>query len=396
MYAASDPPDGPADVGLLSPVSAGTAVEQLTGDHAVARAMLHVEAALLHALVRAGVAPAGLATDALDAVVVDPRTLALDAVADGNPVIPLVAHLRAVTDEQTARWVHHGATSQDIIDTALMLIGGAVARQLERDLIRLAHHVGRLAGETRSVPIVARTLAQQALPSTFGMRAAGWLACIHDAVRQIRTCTTPPVSLGGPVGTAAAYGAAGPAVLDAFAARLELSAPVSSWHTRRTPVLASATACAVVTAMCGKIAADVLVMGQTEVGEARPGSPGGSSSMPHKQNASQAMLVVAAARQAPAHLTVITAAAAAEQERPAGAWHAEWQPLRTVWRLAGGAVERTATMLAEVRFDQQAMRRNLDTLVASVAEDQAWVDRHTAHVDVWIDRVLDEHRSLIG
>jgi 3-carboxy-cis,cis-muconate cycloisomerase len=228
------------------------------------------------------------------------------------------------------------------------------------------------------------------------MRAAGWLAGVHDAVRTVRTCTTLPVSLGGPVGTAAGYGDRGPAVLEAYAEALGQRAAVSSWHTRRTPVVGLSTAMTITGEVCGKIAADLLLMSQTEVGEAREPTAGPSSAMAHKANPAQSVLVASAARQLPALASVLAGSAAAEQDRPAGAWHAEWQPLRLVLRLAGAAAERTAVLLPQVSFDHDAMRRNLDLLVKRVGEDDAWVVAQTAHVDVWIDRVLSQHEEVFA
>jgi 3-carboxy-cis,cis-muconate cycloisomerase len=382
-----------ADVGLLAPVTAGTAAERLTSDAEVVSAMLRAESALLQALVATGLAPVSARLPAVD---LDARELALEAVEGGNPAIPLVRRLRAAATPEAAEWVHFGATSQDIVDTALMLVGSAVARRVESDLTALAAVLAGLADSGRHVPMAGRTLTQQAMPTTLGMRASGWLAGVHDAVRTVRTCTTLPVSLGGPVGTAAAYGERGPAVLEAYAEALGQRAAVSSWHTRRTPVVGLSTAMTIAGEACGKIAADLLVMSQTEVGEAREGGGGASSSMPHKANPARSVLVAAAARQLPALASVIAAAAAPEQERPAGAWHAEWQPLRGILRLAGASAERTAVLLPEVRFDHDSMRRNLDLLVKRAGEDAAWVDAQTAHVDVWIDRVLTQHQEVFA
>jgi 3-carboxy-cis,cis-muconate cycloisomerase len=395
---ADDPIPVAADVGLLSPVSAGTAVEAITGDAAVVAALVRAEAALVRALVETKLAPASAvaAARALDGAEINARELALTATEGGNPVIPLVRMLREVAGAEHAAWVHYGATSQDILDTALMLVGSEVAWRIGADLTRLASTLATLADQTRSVPMVARTLTQQALPTTLGMRVAGWLAGIHDAVRLIRTCTTLPVSLGGPVGTASTYGADGPAVLDAFARLLGQRATVTSWHTRRTPVLALAGALTVAGEACGKIAADLLVMSQAEVGEAHEGTGGPSSAMAHKANPAQSVLVVSAARQLPALGSVVAGSAAAEQERPAGAWHAEWQPLRGMLRLAGGAVERTADLMEAVRFDEEAMRRNLDQLVGRVGKDDTWVASHVEHVDVWVDRVLAQQEEVFA
>lgn len=388
----------PTDVGLLSPVSAGTAAESLTGDEAVLAAMVRAEGALLTALAVSGVAPSSVADSAgsLASVAVDLRSLALDAVPGGNPVIPLVPLLRAAVPEDVAHWVHFGATSQDVVDTALMLVAADVLRQVESDLTSLASFLASLCASGRSVPMVARTLTQQALPTTLGFRASGWLASVHDAVRVVRTCTTLPVSLGGPVGHASAYGPRGPAVLSAFADALGQRAPVSSWHTRRTPLVGLATALTVTGAACAKVAADLLVMGQTEIGEAREGSGGSSSSMAHKANPTQSVLVVSAARQLPALASVLGVSAVAEQERPAGAWHAEWQPLRMMLRLAGSAAERTSTYLPQVVLDHDAMLRNLGLLVTSLGRDATWAAAETEHTGAWIDRVLAQHEEVFG
>jgi 3-carboxy-cis,cis-muconate cycloisomerase len=302
--------------------------------------------------------------------------------------------LRASVDSASAEWIHFGMTSQDTLDTSLMLVTGDVMRQVESDLAALGATLATLADQRRAVPMVARTLTQQAMPTTLGMRASGWLAGVHDAVRLVRSCTRLPASLGGPVGTTAAYGDHGPAVVDAFAAALGLSTPVSSWHTRRTPLLAIASALTAVGETCGKIATDVLVMSQTEIGEAREATGGSSSAMAHKANPAQSVLVAAAARQLPALGSTIAASGAAEQERPAGAWHAEWQTLRSMLRLSAGAAERTTHLMAGLQLDEDAMRHNLDRLVAVVGRDRAWVASETEHVGVWIDRVLAQHAEV--
>ena len=392
------PADDSADLGLLSPVSAGTAAEAMTGDRAVVAAMVRAESALVRALVETKVAPpsAAAAAEVIESARADVRELALAATEGGNPVIPLVKMLRAAAGDEDAAWVHFGATSQDILDTALMLVASEVTQQIEAGLTELASTLATLVEQNRAVPLVARTLTQQALPTTLGMRASGWLAGVHDAVRVVRTCTTLPVSLGGPVGTTSSYGADGPAVVESFARLLGQRAAVSSWHTRRTPVVGLATTLTVAGEACGKIAADLLVMSQTEVGEAREAAGGSSSAMPHKTNPAQSVLVASAARQLPALASVIASSAAAEQERPAGAWHAEWQPLRTMLRLSGAAVERTTDLVASVQFDHEAMRRNLDLLVTTLGENQAWVTSHIEHVDVWIDRVLTQHGEVFA
>jgi 3-carboxy-cis,cis-muconate cycloisomerase len=147
---------------------------------------------------------------------------------------------------------------------------------------------------------------------------------------------------------------------------------------------------------CGRICADLLLMAQTEVGEASDGSGGASSAMSHKSNPTRAVLVASAAQQLPFLLASVASSGAAGSERPAGAWHAEWQPLRTMLRLAGAAAERTCRLADDMRFDEAAMQINLDRLVEAVGEDLSWVTAQTSHVDVWIDRVLARHEQVVG
>lgn len=388
---------GTADVGLLAPVWVGTTAEALTSDREVTAAMVRFEAALARTLAEHDLAPhAGLFEVGIaDAGQIDVRRLARDAVSPGNPTVPLVAALRATVDDpERAGWLHHGATSQDVVDSALMLVSSAALLETERRLVRLAGRLAELTREHRSVLCVARTLTQQAMPTTLGFRVAGWLAGVHDALALVRACLPLPVSLGGPVGTLAAYGAAGPDVVASVASDLGLSAPVLSWHTRRTPVLVLATALAAVGEACGRICADLLLMSQTEVGEASDGSGGGSSAMAHKANPTRSVLVAAAVRQLPGLLATVASSGADASERPAGAWHAEWQPLRMMLRLAGAAADRTADVAEDLAFHPNAMSHNLGLLLAAVGKDQVWAAAQTEHVDVWVDRVLDRHEEV--
>ncbi|MBL1098261.1 3-carboxy-cis,cis-muconate cycloisomerase [Streptomyces sp. 205] len=342
--------DSGADAGLLSPVRAGSAVEAATGDTAFVQAMLDAEAALTRALAEAGRAPA----DAARAVVAaaraeryDIRGLALRARSGGNPVIPLVADLTAAVaaeDEAAAEWVHRGATSQDILDTATMLVAARALPLIVADLDRTAAALARLAEAHRDTPLPGRTLTQHAVPTTFGLKAAGWRALVLDA-RDRLAALRPPAQLGGAAGTLAAF-EDGVGLLGRFAAETGLAEPGLPWHTLRTPVADLGCALAFTVGALGKAAADVLVLTRTEIGEVAEGSGGGSSAMPHKSNPVRATLIAAAARQAPALAATLLGALTAEDERPAGAWHAEWQPLRELLRLAGGAA-RDAVELAE-------------------------------------------------
>jgi 3-carboxy-cis,cis-muconate cycloisomerase len=388
-----------ADLALLSPVHVGTPVAEATSDLAVLRALLRSEAALARALHAAGLIERTDA-EAIEAACstegFDVGDLAARTAVGGNPAIPLVEALRqrvADSSPGAARWVHHGATSQDIVDTALMLVTAQALRLLIDDLRRGAGHTAGLVVEHRDTPMVARTLTQQALPTTFGAKASGWLVALTDAVAAAeRTMAGLPVQLGGPVGILDGYGEHGRDVLDGFADDLGLLAPVLPWHTRRTPVLEVAHALQLASAATAKVAADVLVMSRTEVGELRDTGGGPSSAMAHKQNPVRAVLVAAAGRETPALLSVLAGSAAAEDERPAGAWHAEWYPWRRSLQLAGGAAYRLADLLDELEVDAAAMRRNLDPLVSELGFRAGDLQSSVAAAADCADRALAHHR----
>ncbi|HEX2314597.1 MAG TPA: 3-carboxy-cis,cis-muconate cycloisomerase [Thermomonospora sp.] len=359
------------DTGLLSPGYAGTAVEEATGDRAYVRAMLDAEAALTRAQAALGLVPASAASAVTSAAAeghrFDPRDLALRARTGGNPVIPLVAALTeavAERDPQAADHVHRGATSQDIVDTATMLVVSRARVRVLADLDRTAEVLARLAAEHRTTPMPGRTLTQHAVPVTFGLKAAGWRSLVLDA-RDRLAAVRLPVQLGGAAGTLAAFGAfgaSGDAVASlpaAYAAETGLAEPVLPWHTLRTPVADLAGALAFTAGALGKLAADVLVLSRTEIGEVTEGDGGGSSAMPHKANPVRATLVAAAARQVPALTSVLYGSLAAEDERPAGAWHAEWQPLREALRLVGGAAHHAADLVSGLRVHPDRMAENL-------------------------------------
>lgn len=505
----------PDDAGLLSPGRAGSAAEAATGDAAFLRAMLDAEAALVHAQAAVGLAPEA-AADAITAVAAtadrfDVRDVALRARSEGNPVTPLVADLTAAVDDEdtkagggadAAQYVHRGATSQDIVDTAMMLVAARTVPLILADLDRTADALAALATAHRGTPTAGRTLTQHAVPTTFGLKAAGWLASVHDARARLAAVRLP-AQLGGEAGTLAVfapddvtvdgtpgstadaascepvydltgaldttldsppeplpdYPPAGPApgpdpepdpgvdpapdepiydltgaapsgsakaaterageagagaadgaragggaqeadqgppgsdtatdartgatpgsgtdrdpgpdphpdpdadpgvrLLAAYAAQLRLAEPTLPWHTLRTPVADLGSALAFTTGALGKVAADVLVLSRTEIGEVAEARRGGGSSAPHRRNPVRAALIAAAARQAPALASVLLGALVAEDERPAGPWHAEWQPLRELLRLTGGAARDAAELTHGLRVFPDRMRDNL-------------------------------------
>ncbi|MFC7383065.1 3-carboxy-cis,cis-muconate cycloisomerase [Sphaerisporangium rhizosphaerae] len=380
-----------ADVGLLAPVWAGSLVEAATGDAAFVRGMLDAEAALARAQAAVGLAPAAAAAAvtaaAAETARYDVRDLASRARSGGNPVIPLVADLTAAVaarDSEAGPYVHRGATSQDIWDTALMLVAGRALEPVLADLGRTVRALAELATAHRDTPMAGRTLTQHAVPTTFGLKAAGWLtlaAGARDRLAAVRASL--PAQLGGAAGTLAAFhayasvragaahreGDVGVRLLAAFAAETGLAEPVLPWHTLRAPIADLAGALAFTAGALGKMAADVLVLSRTEAGEVAEGQGGGSSAMPHKSNPVRAVLIAAAARQVPALTGVLHGSLAAEDERPAGAWHAEWQPAREAVRLVGGAAREAAELAEGLRVHPRRMSDNLGMTGGLVAAE---------------------------
>ena len=403
----ADPDPGPPgvrapdDVGLLSPVRAGSGAESGTGDAAVLQAMLDAEAALTRVQASLGLAPATAAsavTAAARADRFDARGLALRARSGGNPVIPLVADLTDAAGPDAGPYVHRGATSQDILDTALMLVAARTLDAVLPDLDRTARELAMVAAEHRDTPLPGRTLTQHAVPTTFGLKVAGWRSLVLDAHDRLAAARAGlPVQLGGAAGTLAAFAAhaeadaradadagtgadagtdAGPdahtepdgerphedvglRLLAAYARELALAEPSLPWHSLRTPVADLGSACGFACGALGKFAADVLVLSRSEVGEVGEGGGGTSSAMPHKTNPVRATLIAAAARQAPALASTLLASLIAEDERPAGAWHAEWQPVRELLRLTGGAAHAAAELAEGLQVFPYRMHEHL-------------------------------------
>lgn len=370
MTSPADPADSYADddgTSLLAPGWAGSPVASATGDRAYLRALLDAEAALTRAQAAVGAAPAEAAdavSGAADPAAFDARSLAERARAGGNPVIPLVADLTAAVGEPYGPYVHRGATSQDVLDTATTLVAARALDLLLPDLTRTERALARLAAEHRDTPMAGRTLTQHAVPTTFGLKAAGWRTLVLDARDRITAVRdTLPVQLGGAAGTLAAFGAYGATdpvgLTAAYARELGLRAPLLPWHTLRTPVADLAGCLAFAAGALGKIAADVLTLARTEIGEVAEGSGGGSSAMPHKANPVRSTLIAAAARRAPQLAATLYGSLVAEDERPAGAWHAEWESLRDLLRLTGGAARDAAALTERLRVRPDVMRAHL-------------------------------------
>ncbi|WP_035857684.1 3-carboxy-cis,cis-muconate cycloisomerase [Cryptosporangium arvum] len=348
---------------LFDPLFADARVSVELGDRAVFRAMLDVEAALARAEASVGVIPAD-AADAIGAACggeFDLAAVGLAGVGAGNPVVPLVRQVEQRLPSSAKPWVHHGATSQDVLDTALMLVASR-ARGAVLDAVRhAADALAGLAAAHRGTLMVGRTLGQQALPTTFGLKAAGWLVALDTAAVRLRAVPLA-IQFGGAAGTLAALGSRGLDVAAALATELGLAEPVLPWHTDRQRVLDLGSALAAVSAALGKIALDVTLLASSEVREvAEGGEGGGSSAMPHKRNPANAILVRSASLRTPGLLaTLHTAAAQQEHERATGGWHAEWETLRELLDVVGGAAGRAARFLPDLQVDGAAMRATLD------------------------------------
>ncbi|WP_344920510.1 3-carboxy-cis,cis-muconate cycloisomerase [Plantactinospora mayteni] len=355
--------------GLLSGLSGAAEVDAELTDPALLTALLDVERALAEAGAECGVLPESAAEAIAQRCrpeVFDLAALAEGADAAGNPVVPLVRQLTAAVPAAARPWVHHGATSQDVLDTGLVLVATRAGAPLLRQLDAAIGAAAGLADRHRDTVLLARTLGQAAAPTTFGLKAAGWLLGLLDARTRLTAARSAlPAQLGGAVGTLAALGPAGPEVADRLAARLGIATPRLPWHTRRQPLLDLAAALGSLLAATGKVGLDVGLLAQTEVAEvAEGGGPGrgGSSAMPHKRNPVDAVLLGAAARRGPHLVGTLFAAAVQEHERATGGWHAEWEPLLDLLRLAGGATARTARLLSRLEVRPERMRENLDAL----------------------------------
>lgn len=350
---------------LFGPSLTIPAMADAVSDDAWLHAMLDVEAAIAAAEAAAGVIPAEAAA-AIRAACADARIdvarLGEDAAASATPVVPLVQALTAVVPGEAAGFVHWGATSQDVVDTAMMLVIRRALDVLLAELDGLASACAGLADRHRATAMPGRTLLQQALPITFGLKAAGWLMAVleaRDQAERVRD-TRLAVQLGGAVGTLASLGERGLDVLAGLAKELGLAEPVLPWHASRGRVVEVAMALAVAGGAASKIAVDVALLMQTEVAEAAEGAPGGSSAMPQKRNPVGAVEVDACFRGLQAQVAVLVASQRVEHERAAGAWQAEWPALGEAFRLGGGACGRARLVVEQLRVDEGRMRANLD------------------------------------
>jgi 3-carboxy-cis,cis-muconate cycloisomerase len=369
-------------------------------DRAWLEAMLDAERALANAGALAGNVPAAAAAaiaEQCEAERFDVDELAGHGRAAGNPVEPLVRALRERVGEEHGPYVHRGATSQDVLDSAAVLVARSACAIVDGDLAKVADLSAALAEDHRGTVMAARTLMQQAVPTTFGYKAAGWLVAIVEARERLaRAADALPAQLGGAAGTLAASGDTGVELLRLYAAELELPEPPLPWHTRRTPFVDLAGALASVAIALGKIASDVVLLAQTEVGEVAEAADGASSTMPHKRNPVAAVLANACVRHVVANVGLLYESAVHEHERAAGAWHAEWHALQTALAATGGAAAAVARSLDGLQVDRERMRANIvaETLSEAqrVGDDAARPEDYLGSAEAFIDRALALHR----
>jgi 3-carboxy-cis,cis-muconate cycloisomerase len=356
---------------LLAPMLSSAAMRAVCDDAACLQNMLNFEAALARAEAATGVIPqsaAGPIAAACRAESFDLAALADASTRSGNLAIPLVKALTSNVAQQNAdaaRYVHWGATSQDVIDTATMLTLRAAIEILLGDIDRAVAGFAKLARQHRDTAVVARTWLQHALPMPFGLKLAEYAAALHRSRKRLQRLRTEALALqfGGAAGTLAALGDKGLAVAERLAQELRLPLPDAPWHTHRDRIAEAASVFAIIAGTCGKIARDVSLMMQTDVGEAFEPSGegrGGSSTMPHKRNPVAAASALGAATMAPNLAATILAAQVQDHERSAGPWHAEWPTLPTLLLVTSGALAAIVDIAEGLEVDAARMRANLD------------------------------------
>ncbi|QWF22324.1 3-carboxy-cis,cis-muconate cycloisomerase [Nocardioides sp. LMS-CY] len=378
----------------------------LLGDEAFLDALVAVEQAWLDALVGAGLAPEGTdLTGMLDAE--DVVAVAAAAEAGGNPAQPVVTLLR---ERSGNAWVHRGLTSQDVVDTALALCLRDVRGRLREELRAQVVALVAQADAHRSTLMAARTLTQHAVPTTFGRKAAGWLDGVLAAAARVDDVALP-AQLGGAAGTLSAVvelagsPAAASALVRTATQRLGLEQR-PPWHTSRGPVTAAGDALVACTDAWGRVATDVVTLARPEIGELAEPSPGGSSTMPHKQNPVLSVLIRRAALTTPGlAATLHTASALAGDERPDGAWHAEWATLRDLGRRTVVAASHATELLAGLSVDTERMAATTRAHWADLTAERDAIARfagvepsagdYLGTTDTFIDAVLDRARTFL-
>ncbi len=383
----------PSDGGLFGGIYArGGAAEQVSGP-AWLQALLDTEAALARACAREGLitaADAEAVAAACRADRFDLAALAGAAAQHASPVVPLVRALRESVGDELAGAVHLGATSQDILDTAAMLVARRALHPVLIDAGAAAAACVPIAEAHRLTPMAGRTLLAQALPTSFGLRAAGWLVGIDEARTRLAAIRDGElaVQMGGPVGSRS------PVIAAHVAAELGLAEPTLHWHTIRTRIAALAGALGALAGVLAKVARDVTLLAEDEIGEVREGADAGrgaSSAMAHKRNPVAAVSVLACTRRVPGLVATLLGAMEQEHERAAGAWQAEWGTLADLLALTGSATAWARDLLERLEVDEARMAENLARLARAGVAEAADPGHHLGAASELIDRALGAH-----
>ncbi len=364
------------DAGLFGPLFTTDAMRACFSDAARLRAMLDAEIALARAAAAAGLVPEGLADAVMRASLPDAGAIGRATALSGVPTIPFVTAIQRQLPPELERGFHKGATTQDIMDTALVLQMRAGFGLLAAEIGAVLDGLMIMAARYRDTPCVGRTYGQHAAPITFGFKAAVWLVGVADAAAALAAVRSRVLvaSLGGPVGTLAGLGDAGPAVLEGYAAALGLGPTPIAWHTLRGRMVEAGCWLATLIGALAKMATDIAHLASTEVAEvAEPHVPGrgGSSAMPHKRNPVSCTVILAAHAAAPGHVTTLLTAMAAAHERPPGLWHAEWQALPALFCLAAGALREARALAEGLEVDAPRMLETIGQTQGLLFADRA-------------------------
>jgi 3-carboxy-cis,cis-muconate cycloisomerase len=373
--------------GDFDPGFSTEAARRIWSAEARVRRFCEVEVALGHACADAGLVPkkaAGEIERAAAALSIDASELLAEGWQAGTPVVVLLRHLRAALGPAEAAFLHFGATSQDIIDTATMLQARDALADMARTLEAISDALARAIERHPRDWVIGRTLMQPAVPMRFAWRVARWLEPMLEHLEATRAAAVAlPVQLGGPVGDSSTFGEAGPLVVEAFAKRLGLVVPTISWHTDRRPITSLASHGARSAGLAATVASDLLLLSQHEIGELRLPA-GGSSSMPHKKNAMVAVRALAAARACHGVASVVTGAPPHELERAAGSWQSEWFALPMVFHTAAAALDSTREAVSAMEFDARRAAENLGGVSLP----------NPAQADRLVALVVERHRRL--
>lgn len=368
----------PLDSAIFAPLFTDEEISSLLSDQALVRALVDVEVALARAESRVGVIPENAATEisAIDSDKIDVAVLTKGTVRSGFPIIALVQELRRLVGPRSAPYLHWGATTQDVMDTGCVLQLRAAAKALTARIRGIVRHLSALADGHRETVLAGRTHGQQALPVTFGLKVAGWLAPLVRHLERFDEISPRlfVVQFGGAAGTLAALENRGWPVTEEFAKETKLAVPVLPWHAQRDSFVEFAGWLSLVTGSLGKMAQDIILLAQSEVGEVGESAEsgrGGSSTMPQKSNPIASELVVAAARSNASLLSAMHHAQIQEHERATHGWQVEWLTLPQMLLLTGGALKHAFYLAQNLQVDRAAMRANMaranDVILAEAA-----------------------------